>query len=131
MVRKREQSAKKAFYSLPLLTYSPSERPTFITTVLKTDTDKRFLMIAICRSEEHTSELQSQSNLVCRLLLEKKEDTLSAVYERRASRPRVQPATQHDVSQRTAARDIFPLSDARYRNISPQSVWRHIHVEGF
>src|SRR5256886_11659019 len=26
------------------------------------------------RSEEHTSELQSQSNLVCRLLLEKKED---------------------------------------------------------
>src|SRR2546430_3823476 len=30
------------------------------------------------RSEEHTSELQSQSNLVCRLLLEKKknDDTL-------------------------------------------------------
>src|SRR2546430_10942138 len=26
----------------------------------------------LCRSEEHTSELQSQSNLVCRLLLEKK-----------------------------------------------------------
>src|SRR5688572_31293519 len=29
----------------------------------------------IRRSEEHTSELQSQSNLVCRLLLEKKKDT--------------------------------------------------------
>src|SRR2546427_5769218 len=28
--------------------------------------------IEIGRSEEHTSELQSQSNLVCRLLLEKK-----------------------------------------------------------
>src|SRR2546430_7511991 len=28
------------------------------------------------RSEEHTSELQSQSNLVCRLLLEKKKSTL-------------------------------------------------------
>src|SRR5688572_33020220 len=27
---------------------------------------------AVGRSEEHTSELQSQSNLVCRLLLEKK-----------------------------------------------------------
>src|SRR5688572_32086306 len=27
------------------------------------------------RSEEHTSELQSQSNLVCRLLLEKKKET--------------------------------------------------------
>src|SRR3989475_3104578 len=29
-------------------------------------------MLALARSEEHTSELQSQSNLVCRLLLEKK-----------------------------------------------------------
>src|SRR2546430_8483134 len=28
------------------------------------------------RSEEHTSELQSQSNLVCRLLLEKKNKTI-------------------------------------------------------
>src|SRR5258706_10536220 len=27
---------------------------------------------ATCRSEEHTSELQSLTNLVCRLLLEKK-----------------------------------------------------------
>src|SRR5205085_9926820 len=31
------------------------------------------------RSEEHTSELQSQSNLVCRLLLEKKKNTSTAV----------------------------------------------------
>src|SRR5256886_5916438 len=29
----------------------------------------------VIRSEEHTSELQSQSNLVCRLLLEKKKKT--------------------------------------------------------
>src|SRR2546430_11832590 len=29
------------------------------------------------RSEEHTSELQSQSNLVCRLLLEKKNTSVS------------------------------------------------------
>src|SRR2546427_9398378 len=28
------------------------------------------------RSEEHTSELQSQSNLVCRLLLEKKKNSI-------------------------------------------------------
>src|SRR3982750_1164749 len=28
-----------------------------------------------CRSEEHTSELQSRSDLVCRLLLEKKKHT--------------------------------------------------------
>src|SRR2546427_6453982 len=31
--------------------------------------------IQLRRSEEHTSELQSQSNLVCRLLLEKKKHT--------------------------------------------------------
>src|SRR5438270_5499006 len=31
----------------------------------------------VFRSEEHTSELQSQSNLVCRLLLEKKNPTTS------------------------------------------------------
>src|SRR2546427_5076212 len=31
------------------------------------------------RSEEHTSELQSQSNLVCRLLLEKKKKQQEAV----------------------------------------------------
>src|SRR3972149_8311341 len=31
-----------------------------------------FFKDSISRSEEHTSELQSQSNLVCRLLLEKK-----------------------------------------------------------
>src|SRR2546427_7874078 len=29
-------------------------------------------LLDLARSEEHTSELQSQSNLVCRLLLEKK-----------------------------------------------------------
>src|SRR5690606_40725567 len=30
-----------------------------------------------CRSEEHTSELQSRENIVCRLLLEKKKRHLS------------------------------------------------------
>src|SRR5436190_7498374 len=33
---------------------------------------------ATSRSEEHTSELQSHSDLVCRLLLEKKKDTWGA-----------------------------------------------------
>src|SRR2546427_474587 len=33
------------------------------------------VMTTPVRSEEHTSELQSQSNLVCRLLLEKKKKT--------------------------------------------------------
>src|SRR2546430_3266521 len=33
---------------------------------------------SLVRSEEHTSELQSQSNLVCRLLLEKKKKKVSS-----------------------------------------------------
>src|SRR2546430_8497170 len=40
------------------------------------------------RSEEHTSELQSQSNLVCRLLLEKKKKkarTISNEYNKKTS----------------------------------------------
>src|SRR2546427_2380082 len=34
----------------------------------------------LLRSEEHTSELQSQSNLVCRLLLEKKKNLLDFLF---------------------------------------------------
>src|SRR2546430_11438823 len=37
------------------------------------------------RSEEHTSELQSQSNLVCRLLLEKKNQIISRPHERQVA----------------------------------------------
>src|SRR5258708_20312831 len=35
----------------------------------------RSSLVGQCRSEEHTSELQSPDHLVCRLLLEKKKDT--------------------------------------------------------
>src|SRR5438034_7409168 len=36
----------------------------------------------VLRSEEHTSELQSHSDLVCRLLLEKKNEHVDGVAER-------------------------------------------------
>src|SRR5688572_9990250 len=36
--------------------------------------EARYILERASRSEEHTSELQSQSNLVCRLLLEKKKN---------------------------------------------------------
>src|SRR2546430_5002604 len=41
------------------------------------------------RSEEHTSELQSQSNLVCRLLLEKKKNTTIDESSVRRYQPRI------------------------------------------
>src|SRR5688572_31841494 len=46
-----------------------STGPPFACTASRTATGSR---ASTTRSEEHTSELQSQSNLVCRLLLEKK-----------------------------------------------------------
>src|SRR5256886_4511830 len=39
------------------------------------------------RSEEHTSELQSQSNLVCRLLLEKKKEIYQSLHQLRRKPP--------------------------------------------
>src|SRR5437016_6447535 len=44
--------------------------------------------IALCeRSEEHTSELQSLTNLVCRLLLEKKKKTKEMNTDHESQRP--------------------------------------------
>jgi len=44
-------------------------------TTYKRTSEQRSLVIERFRSEEHTSELQSRSDLVCRLLLEKKNNT--------------------------------------------------------
>src|SRR2546430_6835108 len=54
--------------------------------------------VALCRSEEHTSELQSQSNLVCRLLLEKKKNK-----------------SHRSLSLGTASNDIKPHSHIKSR----------------
>src|SRR2546427_7824331 len=51
------------------------------------------------RSEEHTSELQSQSNLVCRLLLEKKKIPIVKIDGKRTS-ARVRLKQQCETSQR-------------------------------
>src|SRR2546430_9464540 len=49
------------------------------------------------RSEEHTSELQSQSNLVCRLLLEKKKKlSCEAVVRKRRRWPATAPFRPYD-----------------------------------
>src|SRR2546430_9259646 len=57
-----------------------------------TDSGRGFLS----RSEEHTSELQSQSNLVCRLLLEKKNRTAQRSYESsHPPSPRASPSPSH------------------------------------
>src|SRR2546430_9534817 len=50
----------------------------FIDRIFGGDSD---LIAFVQRSEEHTSELQSQSNLVCRLLLEKKKTQRVSSYD--------------------------------------------------
>src|SRR5688572_30940737 len=65
----RSQNLKIARAFSPM---TDNERTTYERTVAHDAMDGR-------RSEEHTSELQSQSNLVCRLLLEKKK-TPSVIY---------------------------------------------------
>src|SRR5690554_7640068 len=49
--------------------FSFSEKAAYIVPIL--------LLVGFTRSEEHTSELQSRPHLVCRLLLEKKNNRLS------------------------------------------------------
>src|SRR5436190_4347200 len=44
----------------------------FVGLVALIALDNRLSLLRMTRSEEHTSELQSHSDLVCRLLLEKK-----------------------------------------------------------
>src|SRR2546427_6318154 len=64
----------------------------------------------VMRSEEHTSELQSQSNLVCRLLLEKKKKTqIGRAYGR------------HQVT----VKDTMPS----YASKKKKSKMRHTHID--
>src|SRR5690349_22148079 len=65
-----------ARYSMPV--------PTSGASLLMSGTAWRCMLAPIRRSEEHTSELQSRRDLVCRLLLEKKKNKPFHVEEFRA-----------------------------------------------
>src|SRR2546430_8558249 len=66
------------------------------------------------RSEEHTSELQSQSNLVCRLLLEKKKPL---------------PLTElHHIRLITTTENILPITFTCPRGALNNRVSRHIEI---
>src|SRR5262249_60988365 len=57
--------------------------PIFIRSVLCRPRDPEMVAgdhLWVTRSEEHTSELQSLTNLVCRLLLEKKKKRINTTY---------------------------------------------------
>src|SRR5690625_6397313 len=75
-----EMAAKAGCIGVSGTNARPSIAPTFsVQNKLGTNplafafpTDEEFPFSLDCRSEEHTSELQSRGHLVCRLLLEKK-----------------------------------------------------------
>src|SRR5438132_3543545 len=58
------------------------------------------------RSEEHTSELQSHSDLVCRLLLEKKNKNFKKTWSRQVRR--IDPRPAHDARQKPPHREGKP-----------------------
>src|ERR1041385_4375921 len=68
------------------------------------------------RSEEHTSELQSRLHLVCRLLLEKKKNTVTT----RSTLPYVDIA---GVCRQSIRRVRSPLSIERRQNRLPSTVY--------
>src|SRR5690242_20928994 len=61
---KVERTTTLTLSAMPLIASKASETPKLL--------DSPNPMMQMARSEEHTSELQSHVNLVCRLLLEKK-----------------------------------------------------------
>src|SRR2546430_11292714 len=69
-------TATTEIYTLSYTTLFRSHQADTTLVALDAKTGK-FVWSVKNRSEEHTSELQSQSNLVCRLLLEKKKKAQS------------------------------------------------------
>src|SRR2546421_163011 len=68
------------------------------------------------RSEEHTSELQSRSDLVCRLLLEKKKNNEPTIFARNASRS-------------SSSRPLIPATRQPPANLITHEPWELKNVE--
>src|SRR2546430_7130258 len=81
LFRSTASTADAPWVDLPSLERAvlPGLTPTEGTCTVSIRNDPRTADGVIVRSEEHTSELQSQSNLVCRLLLEKKKSGINNI----------------------------------------------------
>src|SRR5258706_4168147 len=72
------------------------------------------------RSEEHTSELQSLTNLVCRLLLEKKNDRAELPFQHNTGcRPIPDPST---LGASVAARAVRACAREPHRALPPHAI---------
>src|SRR5688572_31097791 len=76
------------------------------------------------RSEEHTSELQSQSNLVCRLLLEKKKKMIILM-----SNHQFPPGNAADrYSRLIEVAGVFSSQPFKSKTIRPLTLFRITHI---
>src|SRR2546430_3244893 len=81
-------------------------------------------MRALGRSEEHTSELQSQSNLVCRLLLEKKNLVL-------AQKLGLDSKVFFDIASKASGQSWSMTSYAPVPGVGPETPDDHDYEGGF
>src|SRR6266480_5848111 len=88
MIRRPPRST--LFPYTTLFRSSGSRRPSRVTVIgtapigsaYRRSTTAPWWLPSVPRSEEHTSELQSHVNLVCRLLLEKKKKNITPIIDR-------------------------------------------------
>src|SRR2546430_7702993 len=88
-------------------------------------TSKTCALCRFPRSEEHTSELQSQSNLVCRLLLEKKKKKKSTSHENISNCPhhsKIYSFTSHSIHAHSGVYSLQSLYDYTFKLQSQQAV---------
>src|SRR5438477_5565463 len=83
--RKRRRLASSValvplFFANPIASCRASEMPDTAKGMVETNVSGKTMIAIQARSEEHTSELQSHVNLVCRLLLEKKKTNIKINY---------------------------------------------------
>src|SRR5690242_21153516 len=71
-----------AEFAIALPTIAPATKPPTAPAATPHPKQRASAGVGATRSEEHTSELQSHVNLVCRLLLEKKKKTKKLTYHR-------------------------------------------------
>src|SRR5256885_6267919 len=74
VLKKLKEKFPQYAFDITKVTFSPGEKVPFWHVEAITQSNGKELVV-LDRSEEHTSELQSPCNLVCRLLLEKKKHT--------------------------------------------------------
>src|SRR2546427_4582678 len=80
----------------------------------------------VTRSEEHTSELQSQSNLVCRLLLEKKKKKRKKAhkYKLQAQSNIVSRSMHDNKNSKNQHSDSYESDQQKYRMRAKKQIYR-------